>query len=45
MHCKALYVNANGLTHFNSFGVEYISKEIKKFRGNINIQNYTDFFE
>ena len=29
-----LYVNAKNVTYFDSFGVEYIQKEIKKFTGN-----------
>ena len=29
-----LYANGNSLTHFDSFRVEYISKEIKKSIGN-----------
>ena len=33
----ALYVNDNNVTNVNSFGVEYIPKEIKKFIGNKNI--------
>ena len=32
-----LYVNANNATYFNSFGVEHISKEIKKFKWNKNV--------
>ena len=28
-----LYVNGNNTTYFDSFGVEHIPKEIKKFRG------------
>ena len=35
--CIALYVNGNNVRHFDSFGVEHISKEIKKFTGNKNI--------
>ena len=30
----ALYVNGNNIIYFDSFGVEYIPKEIKKFIGN-----------
>ena len=30
-HWIALYVNAITITYFDSFGVEYIPKEIKKF--------------
>ena len=33
----ALYVNANNIVFFNSFRVEHILKEIKKFKGNRNI--------
>ena len=33
----ALYVNTKTVTYFGSFGVEYIPKEIKKIRNNINI--------
>ena len=42
-HWIALYVNSNNrrasynLTGFNTFGVEYIPKEIKKLMGNKNI--------
>ena len=37
-HWIALYVNGNNNTiYFNSFGVEYIPKAIKKFIGNKNI--------
>ena len=32
-----MYVNDNNVTNVNSFGVEYIPKEIKKFIGNKNI--------
>ena len=30
----ALYVNAENVTHFHSFGVEHIPKEIRKFTEN-----------
>ena len=30
----ALYVNGNNVIYFDSFGVEHILKEIKKFKGN-----------
>ena len=33
-HWIALYVNAKNVTYFDSFGVEYIPKEIRKFIGN-----------
>ena len=37
-HWIALYVNGNNITYFDSFGVEHIPKEIKKFIGNKNIK-------
>ena len=36
-HWVALYVNAENVTYFDSFGVEHIPKEIRKFIGNKNI--------
>ena len=36
-HCIVLYANGNNVTYFHRFGVEHISKEIKKFVGNKNI--------
>ena len=36
-HWVGLYVNDNNVTYFDSFGVEHIPKEIKKFKGNKNI--------
>ena len=36
-HWIALHVNDNNVTYFDSFGVEHIPKEIKKFIGNKNI--------
>ena len=33
----ALYVNDNNVTYFDSFGVEHIPKQIRKFIGNKNI--------
>ena len=33
----AFYVNGNNVTYFDTFGVEYILKEIKKFIGTKNI--------
>ena len=30
-HWNSLSINNNGVTHFDSFGVEHIPKEIKKF--------------
>ena len=37
-HCIALYVKKNDVIYFESFAVEYISKEIKIFIGNKNIK-------
>ena len=36
-HWIAWYVNAKNITYFDSFGVEHIPKEIRKFIGNKNI--------
>ena len=36
-HWNALYLNAENVTYFGSFGVEHIPKEIRKFTGNKNI--------
>ena len=36
-HWISLYVNGNHVIYFDSFGVEHIPKEIKKFIGNTNI--------
>ena len=36
-HWIALYANAKNVTYFDSFGVEHIPKEIRKFIGNKNI--------
>ena len=36
-HWIALYVNFKTVTYFDSFGVEHISKEIKKIADNKNI--------
>ena len=36
-HWIDLYVNAENVTHFNSFGIEHIPKEIKKLIVNKNI--------
>ena len=36
-HWVALYVNNKTVTYFDSFGVEHIPKEIRKFIGNKNI--------
>ena len=36
-HWIALYVNSNNIKYFDSFGVEHIPKETKKFIGNKNI--------
>ena len=37
-HWVALYVSNNDVTYFDSFGVEYIPKEIKTFISNKNIK-------
>ena len=37
-HFIALHVNGNNGIYFDSFGVEYIPKEIKKLIGNKNIR-------
>ena len=37
-HQIALFCNKNKIVYFNSFGVEHIPKEIKKFIGNRNIK-------
>ena len=36
--CIALYVNGDNVLYFESIGVEYIPKEIKKFISNKNIK-------
>ena len=36
-HGIALYVNDNNVTYFDSFGVDLIPKEIRKFIGNKNV--------
>ena len=36
-HWIALYVNTENVTYIDSFGVEYVPKEIRKFIGNKNI--------
>ena len=38
-HWIALYVNGNNIIYFDSFGVEHIPKEIKKFIVNKTITN------
>ena len=40
-HWIALYVNNKTVTYFDSFGIEYIPKEVKKFIGNRNIISNT----
>ena len=40
-HWIAFYVNGNNVTYFDSFGVDYIPKGIKKFLGNKNITTNT----
>ena len=39
-HWIFLYVNYNNVTYFDTFGVEHIPIEIKKFIGNKNINIY-----
>ena len=36
-HWIALYINNKTATYFNSFGIEHMSKEVKKFVNNKNI--------
>ena len=36
-HWRALYANNKTVTYFDSFGIEHIPKEVKKFIGNRNI--------
>ena len=36
-HWTALFVNAENVTYFDSFGVEHTPKEIRKFIGNKNV--------
>ena len=38
-HWIGFYVNAENVTYFDSFSVEHIPKEIRKFIGNKNIIN------
>ena len=40
-HWIALYINSNAVTYFDSFGVEPISKEIKKFINKIAFKGST----
>ena len=37
-HWIALFYNRNEIVYFNSFGVEHVPEEIKKFVGNKNIK-------
>ena len=37
-HWIGLFYNRNEIVYFNSFGVEHVSEEIKKFVGNKNIK-------
>ena len=39
IHWIALYINNKTVTYFDSFGIEHIPKEVKKFIGNRNIIN------
>ena len=36
-HSNTLYVNGNNVIYFDSFGIQYVSNEIRKFIGNKNI--------
>ena len=36
-YCIALFCSRNEIVYFNSFGVEHVPEEIKKFFGNKNI--------
>ena len=36
-HWIALYMNAENVTYFDSFGIEHLPKETKKFIGNKNV--------
>ena len=38
-HWIALYVNNKTVTDFDSFGIEHLPKEVKKFIGNRNIRS------
>ena len=38
MHWIALFCNRNEIVYFDSFGVEHVPEEIKKFIGNKNIK-------
>ena len=38
-HCVVLFVKKNEVIYFDSFGVEHIPKEIKKFIGQKNIKS------
>ena len=40
-HWVALYLQNNGVTYFDSFGVEHIPKEIKTFVGDKNVKTYS----
>ena len=43
-HWIALYVMDESVTYFDSFGVEHIRKEIKKFMSNKNITTNNKYF-
>ena len=43
-HWVALYVNSKTVTYFDSFEVEHIPKEIKKFINNKGINN-SEYFQ
>ena len=41
MHWIALFCNRNEIVYFDSFGVEHVPKEIKKFIENKNIKDFS----
>ena len=43
IHWIALHVNDNNITYFDTFEVEHIPREIRKFNGNKNVK--TTFLE
>ena len=42
-HWVSLWANGGNATYFDSFGVEHIPREIKKFIGNKNIKTTIEF--
>ena len=41
IHWIALFCNRNEIVYFDSFGVEHVPKEIKKFIENKNIKDFS----